>query len=512
MSPALPTDARSEAASGRGTAVAAALGGAVLVVAYAPTLASYHALWMEQPHTHGYPVAAVAAWLVWQSRGDLRPGALRWSPYGMVATGLALAWAIATAANVRVGVQTALPLLLLAWAGYALRPPAVRLLLPAAAFFLLAVPLWGPLVPPLRLLTVSVSDLALGLLGVPAEIDGMVIRLRYGSFLIEDACAGLNYFMAGVSVGSVYALLFVTGARNRVLAIGGAALTAILANWIRVVSLIVIGDASRMQARMIYDHGRYGWVVFAISIAAYLAVAEWRFRPRSRPFGGASSSAEATDPTGADDGGAIGTPDDPTGPGRLPIARLGAMVLPLVLGPVLYYGTGLLPRRDVDAALPAPSSAWTSVDTAEPAPSAWRPAFEGADEEETRRWSQDGDTVQLDHLVYRSQHQGSELVGFPNGIAPDSLLLAHRMIGPLGPARIYANEAIVGSVGGGRLVRYWYVIGGVETASPLRAKLLEVWAYYGRRGPSELVAVSSACGPETCSAAGERLASFLGGS
>ena len=76
-------------------------------------------------------------------------------------------------------------------------------------------------------------------------------------------------------------------------------------------------------------------------------------------------------------------------------------------------------------------------------------------------------------------------------------------------ARRYVREVIVRSEGEPVLVWYWYRVGGVETPSRIRAKLLEVYAFFSRTTVSELIAMSATCGPESCEEAAALLSSFL---
>jgi hypothetical protein len=54
-------------------------------------------------------------------------------------------------------------------------------------------------------------------------------------------------------------------------------------------------------------------------------------------------------------------------------------------------------------------------------------------------------------------------------------------------------------------------VGGIETASSLKAKLLEVPAFLTRATTAELIAVSTPCEAENCRLASETLNDFFGG-
>jgi EpsI family protein len=119
-------------------------------------------------------------------------------------------------------------------------------------------------------------------------------------------------------------------------------------------------------------------------------------------------------------------------------------------------------------------------------------------------------SVHLDRLVYRSQEQGAELIGYGSRIATDSALVVERTVGPVGARRRLVNEAIVRDGEGHRLVWYWYRVGGVETSQPFRAKLLEVWAFFSRATQSELIAFSAPCAGASCEGAFQALSGYFG--
>jgi hypothetical protein len=87
--------------------------------------------------------------------------------------------------------------------------------------------------------------------------------------------------------------------------------------------------------------------------------------------------------------------------------------------------------------------------------------------------------------------------------------MARPSMGMLSDGRII-NIAVVHDESAPVLVWYWYDVGGVETASRLRAKLLEVWAFARRASGSRLHAVSTACDSDNCREAARALAGFLG--
>jgi hypothetical protein len=119
--------------------------------------------------------------------------------------------------------------------------------------------------------------------------------------------------------------------------------------------------------------------------------------------------------------------------------------------------------------------------------------------------------VQVDRFIYARQTQGGELVGGGNRIAKAADVRGERTIGPLDAGGRLARQAIVRTPQGIRLAWYWYRVAGVNTATPAKAKVLELAAFVGRTAPSELVVVSTPCSAADCEAAARALFSVITG-
>jgi EpsI family protein len=475
------------------------------------TVASFHPVWTSEPNTHGYLVAFGVAWLTWRERDAFAMPRIWPASLGAVAI-LTLVWLLARTANIQSVMQAILPLVALAWCAAGFGPRAAGRLLPIVAVFFAAVPVWGGLQPILRWITVLVSYGALWLLQVPATIDGTMISLVYGSFSIEDACSGLNYFVAGSAIGGLYAVGLARRTRIRLQVLGLAIVLSVVANWIRVTSLIVIGHVSRMEASVIYDHGAYGWAVFVLCVIFMLFPGATLIMRRGEKRALlVEPDAAVSVPRAAD--AAVESPRVSADPSPWHPLRTVLVATSLAAaGPILFWSLRALPAKEDIQSI----EALAAVERFRPTMSAvrgyeWRPAFAGAERESETAWTDGSHLVVVDHYVYSHQAQGTELVGEASRIAPDSLIVTRRMIGPMGVERRIVNEAIVKDGGAHVLTWYWYRVGGVETASALKAKLLEIPAFFRRIESAELIALSAACAPGTCAEASESLVAFLNG-
>lgn len=493
--------------AGHGSPSAWAAGALVLVLlAFLPTLRSFHEVWTDW-YTHGYPIAGLCLYVLWRDGRDLKAPARGWSWALPGVVGLSLLWLAAWILSVQVVHEAVIPLLLLVGSAVVFAAAGVRVVLPVALTFLLAVPLWEVLTRPLQSLTVAVNESILGLFGMEATIRAFTITIPYGTFLVAESCAGLGYLVIALVVGAFYALLFLRRWPARVAVVGVAAALAILANQVRVFGLIWIGYRSRMESPLMETHGTYGWIVFGLFLVPLFFVARWIDERERRALASGAGSGPSLAPA---------SPPDP-GSGDVGTAgfrvRLGLTAGLAVVGPIALLALGLLPTdQTVEPGPPglAAAAEWSHVEGAEPAVAYdWRPAYHGMDEVRTSTWWRGGDTVRVDRLIYLEQHQGKELIGGDNRIAPGPDLLGARTLGPVGPEGRRLQEAVVDAGGERVLVWYWYRVAGTTTHSASRAKLLGLEGVLRRRPVAELVAASAPCRTGDCADAVPVLADLV---
>lgn len=85
-----------------------------------------------------------------------------------------------------------------------------------------------------------------------------------------------------------------------------------------------------------------------------------------------------------------------------------------------------------------------------------------------------------------------------------------RIIGPIGPERRFVHEAVIRDRETPRIAWYWYRVAGFDTPFEIKAKLLEILAFFGRHPAAELVVLDAECAPEDCREAAMRLRTAFG--
>lgn len=487
----------------------AALGAvALLTIGYAPTLLAFPGAWLDF-RSHGFVIAVFCLWQIWIYRAYLVPFAVESLLPRLVVALLSTLWMIATVLGVRAIHMTILPMVALTWIAAVYGMPAVRRMVPVALVFTIALPVWEVLLGTLQWMTVSVNGTLIGLAGLNATLSGNQIIFPFGIVEVAQSCAGLAFFMSGLTISVIYAQLFLVSRRARIATIAVGISLAIISNWIRVFGLVLIGYYTRMTSPLMGEHGTYGWVIFAVVCGLFFVIAA-----RIDRWDHAQATLLPTD-TPATRGriGAttfrsnvvFGTAAALTGP---------SVLLMLTARPGAQKAAGAL--RGIQ-----PGIEWTKtteevvagqgITTDSTSAGRWRPAYEGASRTELLIWTNRTTQIQVDRLLYRLHDQSGELIGSGNRIAPPERLLSERTVGPIDRQLRTVREAIVRTPSGARLVWYWYRVANVDTPIAAKAKLLELVTFVTRGTPSELVAVSSACGMNSCEEAGKAMFSFVSG-
>jgi exosortase A len=435
---------------------------ALLALLYRDSLHIASIWWNSSTFNHCLLIPPIIGWLVWQRVPELRQLApAAWpSALVLVAAGAGI-WLLGEASGIDIARQTGLVLLLQASAMTCLGPSVSRGLAFPIFFAFFLIPAGEELVPALQTITARIAMLLLGLVGVPAHLEGIFITTPSGYFEVAEACAGARFLIAMVAFGALVGNVCFRSWPRRIAFMALSVVVPILANGVRAWGTIWIAHLTSVEFAAGFDHVVYGWIFFAIVIALILAAA-W-------PFFDRAADAPWFDPASlaGRGGGAIG-----------PVA---AAAVALAAFPVIWStAISAAATRSVpaDFALPEPQG-WQRLPPARD----WRPGFAGADRMFAGRYRDGGGReVDLVVAVYARQSEGRELVGFGQGAAPGWAWTADLPAPPDGRAERIASHGVV------REVVSFYRVGEVLTGSGMGVKL-ETMKVRLLGGPQRAVAV-----------------------
>ena len=297
MPPETATMAAGPAASGIPSAWRAPLGAlaAAALALVAVTAQSWgamlHQWWNIDTYSHLLLVPFITAWLVALKEDELAGHVPRpfWPGLIGVAAALALWWA---------GETRGINLVAQAGAVGALQAAVVTviglraslLLAMPLAFAVFLVPFGDEIIVPLQFITADIAIALTHWSGVPARIEGIHIQTPAGLFIVAEACSGVKFLIAMVALAVLVCFTRFTRWSRRAVFMAACIIVPILANGVRAWATIYVAQFIGAEKATGFDHIVYGWIFFAIIVAALLGGA-WRFFDREAEDYGWPASA-----------------------------------------------------------------------------------------------------------------------------------------------------------------------------------------------------------------------------
>lgn len=250
-----------------------------LAVLYAPTFGDLaRSIWRSEDYAHGPIVLLVTAWLFWRNRDELSRSNAKGAPLpgaALLIFGVAL-YAIGRSQDIlllEVGSQ--IPVLagcVVALCGWL----CLRTLWFPLLFLVFMVPLPGvvtdALTGPLKTYVSALAEQTLYFAGYPVARNGVILTVGQYQLLVADACSGLNsmFSLAAMGLCYVYLMSYSNWLRNGVL-LASIVPIAFMANFIRVVALILITYHFGDEAGQGFSHGFAGMALFIIALLLLIA-------------------------------------------------------------------------------------------------------------------------------------------------------------------------------------------------------------------------------------------------
>ena len=223
--------------------------------------------WRSDTYAHGLIVLPICAWLVWRKRDAVRDQVPAPAASVVVLVGLAgCAWLLGRLVGVNALTHLSLFLILLSALVGLLGWKLARVFAFPFIFLLFGVPIGDFLLPTLMHYTAEFTVFALRLSGVPVYQDGLHFMVPNGRWSVVEACSGVRYLIASLTVGTLYAYLNYQSLSRRLIFVLISAVVPIIANWVRAYMIVMLGYLSDNQIAAGVDHLIYGWLFFGVII------------------------------------------------------------------------------------------------------------------------------------------------------------------------------------------------------------------------------------------------------
>lgn len=372
-----------------------------ILVLHGHTVAGMVSIWARSDtYAHGFVVPVISLWLIWRIRHALaamqpRPS---WLAVLMLLSAAGL-WLAGDLVAVNAATQLALVMLLVLSVPTVLGWSVAWAMAFPLGFLFFAVPIGDFMLPQLMEWTADFTVSALRLSGVPVYREGLQFIIPSGAWSVVEACSGIRYMIASVTVGSLFAYLSYQRLTKRLIFVGVAILVPLVANWLRAYMIVMIGHLSGNELATGVDHLIYGWVFFGVVILAMLFVgARWADAPE--PVAGSTTSASDFHAT---------APGQGLSSGLAALAALAIVASPHVMERLLLLGTNTAP---VVLSAPPAQAPWQSASAP---PSDWLPAFQLPVATQHSGYNgPQGQAVGLHLAYYRQQNYERKLVSSLN--------------------------------------------------------------------------------------------------
>lgn len=488
----MSTDAR-----WRTTAIASIVVFVALLGLFYSTGSGMAYIWYNfETYTHGFLILPITLWLVWQKREHLAAFTPQPTPGFLLLTIAGLfVWVLAKLTGVLVIEQFAFVGVVIAAVAGILGWQVSKFLAFPLLFLFFAVPMGEDLVPPMMEFTATFTVEALKLTGIPVYRDGLWFSLPSGNWSVVEACSGVRYLIASVTLGVMYAYITYHTLWKRLLFILMSAIVPILANGLRAYMIVMIGHLSEMEYATGVDHLIYGWFFFGIVMFILFWIGSFWQEEQAPP--------EFVAPPRVMSSASVGN--------RVQLIA----VITLLLASLTVYGVKLAEDVQVEMAqafeLPASADGWRQ----DAMPARWSAEHQPTPHSDAARYSGALGEVQLFTVLFPHQRQGNEAINNENKISEHISrtvnLGASEVV--IGSDRLPVNRQRVILVVDGRreehLVWQWYRVAGRSLVNRYEGKAWEALArIWPGRADGAWVAITTRLTGSQNDAADKRLESF----
>lgn len=435
---------------------------------------------------HAFLVPPIVLWLIWRQRQLIAVEIPRPAPGVLVLiAAAALVWLLGELAAVNAVTQLALVALLVLTVPAVLGWSVTRLIIFPLGFLFFAVPIGEFLLPQLMEWTANFTVLALRLSGVPVYREGLQFVIPSGNWSVVEACSGVRYLIASLTVGALFAYLNYQSTKRRILFVIASIAVPVVANWVRAYMIVMLGHLSSNKLAVGVDHLIYGWLFFGVvMMLMFIIGARWTETgelARERTLVPAARKQAMSAP-------------------RLWMTTVSFAVL-MAAPHVVLWALDLAPERAA-VQLPVPAALASDWQVSSAGDAHFKPAFQNPAAEVDASYASQGRVVGLYLGYYRQQNYSQKLVSSNNVLVRSNDLQWAQVASGIRPVRLDDRQAYLfravelrsaslrQSVDQGRLmVWHIYWINGTLTANDYLAKAYSVFYRLTGRGDDSAVIV-----------------------
>lgn len=447
----------------------------VMLLNQSVVLSIVHEWEINGPYSHGSLGFLVFIAAIWQRKKELSRVIIRPSRLGCIFLLLSLLTLfLANIASIQQLQQLSLFAVIVSSFMYIMGIFYIKALSLPFLILLLNLPVWNLLEQPLRVISTEASYIGANLLGTNIDRQDFLFRTAGGNFEVEPACSGLGFFLVSALLAICLSCFERLNLKQTIKFLLVALTVAIVANWVRIITIVVVGNETQMQHFIVSDHLTFGWVVFFVFLVPLIMYSKRFMSAYNASIIDESSNYKAV--------------------------KLKTSVLHSVIASVMIVSSTLsyqwfTSRYDANYMFNLPElSNFELISTNKTMSPNWQPNYLGVSSEQFHYYI-DGDIgFQVYVANYVRQYQAHEMIYVENKLFDKR---AWQEVGStkitldIGKGLNESNLLELQSNGRRhRLISYWYAIAGGYTADKKIAKLREVTATLRGHPEASIIAIS----------------------
>lgn len=252
------------------------------VAVFFETWVSIVEIWSRsKTYTHGFVIAPICFWLIWSKRYYYLQLTPKISYIALIFSFIfGFIWLSGDLIHIIVLKQLAVVAMLISGIWLVLGTSVTYSMSFPLLFLLFMVPMGEELIPSLIEFTTTFTVKMLRLSGLAVYRDGTFFRLTSGSWSVIEACSGISYLIASITLGFVFAYLNYAYYWKRLLFMSLSCIVPVIANGFRAYLIVMIGHLSGMTLAVGVDHLIYGGVFFGfVMLLVFYLGSFWRDPP-----------------------------------------------------------------------------------------------------------------------------------------------------------------------------------------------------------------------------------------
>jgi exosortase A len=250
----------------------------ILVVFRAAVVAAVDVWWVSPTYSHCFLIIPIVIWLIWEKRAALGKVAPSVAPYVLLFIPLLiLVWWLGELSAINEVRQFAVVAFIQVVIVALLGIDIVRIIWFPILYLIFLVPTGEYLIAPMQRFATHFVDVSLNIAGIPHYTEGTTFELTNGRFEIAEACAGLRFLIATVTLGVLFSYLMFRKLYKTLLFLVACVTVPLIGNGLRCVGIIMLAHFTNNRLGAGADHIVYGWG-FNVAILLVLGFIGSRFR------------------------------------------------------------------------------------------------------------------------------------------------------------------------------------------------------------------------------------------